>query len=170
MANNKNNFDKVNWPAILLHLKKQKLVPFLGAGASFSANGTAGLPGGRELAESLAEECEYPGMDKTDLLRVAQYYALTVGEMPLRESVNEKVSLPDVKPGEIHNILAGWPIEVVLTTNFDNLMERALSRMIKMLQKRFTSGLEIRNRSKLRRPSMRRWFTNCTARWMISTP
>jgi len=125
MVNNKNNLDKVNWPAILLHLKKQKLVPFLGAGASFSSNGAPGLPGGGKLAESLAEECEYPGMDKTDLLRVAQYYALTVGEMPLRESVNEKLSLPDVKPGEIHNILAGWPIEVVLTTNFDNLMERA---------------------------------------------
>jgi len=125
MANNKNNLDKVNWPAILLHLKKQKLVPFLGAGASFSANGAPGLPGGRELAESLAEECDYPGMDKTDLLRVSQYYALRIGEMPLRESVNEKLSLPDVKPGEAHNILAGWPIEVVLTTNFDNLMERA---------------------------------------------
>ena len=125
MTNNENNLDMVNWPAILLHLKKQKLVPFLGAGASFSSNGAPGLPGGAKLAESLAKECDYPGKDKTDLLRVAQYYALTMGEMPLRESVNEKLSQPEFQPGEIHNILASWPIEVVLTTNFDNLMERA---------------------------------------------
>ena len=127
MAKDKQNLENINWPAILLHLKKQKLVPFLGAGASLVSNGTAGLPGGGKLAESLAKECNYPGMDKDDFLRVSQYYALTIGEMPLRESVNEKLSLPDVKPGEVHNILAGWPIEVVLTTNFDNLMERAFS-------------------------------------------
>ncbi len=125
MAKDKQNFDNINWPAILLHLKKHKLVPFLGAGASLGSNGKAGLPAGGKLAESLAEECGYPGKDKTDLLRVAQYYVLTMGELPLRESVNEKLSQPDVKPGEIHNIMANWPIEVVLTTNFDNLMERA---------------------------------------------
>ena len=125
MTNNENNLDKVNWPAILLHLKKQKLVPFLGAGASFSSNGAPGLPGGGKLAESLAKECEYPGKDKTDLLRVAQFYALTMGETVLRESVNEMLSRPDVQPGKIHNSLAAWPVEVVLTTNFDNLMERA---------------------------------------------
>ena len=96
-----------------------------GAGASLGSNSEAGLPGGGQLAESLAEECGYPGKDKSDLLRVAQYYALTMGEMPLRESVNEKLSQPEFQPGEVHNILASWPIEVVLTTNFDNLMERA---------------------------------------------
>ena len=125
MDPNTNNLEDVNWPAILLHLKKQKLVPFLGAGASLTSNGSSGLPTGSKLAKTLAEECNYPGIDKDNLLRVSQYYALTIGEMPLRESVNEKLSLPDVKPGEVHDILAGWPIEVVLTTNFDNLMERA---------------------------------------------
>ena len=125
MGKDKKNLDNINWPAILLHLKKQKLVPFLGAGASFSANGAPGLPGGGELAESLAKECGYPGKDKTDLLRVAQYYALTMGEMPLRESVNEKLSQPEFQPGEVHNILASWPIEVVLTTNFDHFMRDA---------------------------------------------
>ena len=47
-----NNLDNINWPAILLHLKKQKLVPFLGAGVSLVSNGTAGLPGaGRTRAK-----------------------------------------------------------------------------------------------------------------------
>ncbi len=125
MLKNKKDLENINWPAILLNLKKQRLVPFLGAGASLGSKGWTGLPSGGKLAESLANECGYPGNDKSDLLRVSQYYALTIGEMPLRESVNEKLSQPEVKPGEVHNILAGWPIEVVLTTNFDNLMERA---------------------------------------------
>jgi hypothetical protein len=119
---------KIDWEPLLFNLKKQKLVPFLGAGASLGFDGAPGLPGGGKLAETLAGECRYPGGEKSDLLRVAQYYALTFGELRLRESLNEKLSLPEVKPGEIHNLLAGWPIKVVLTTNYDNLMERAFSK------------------------------------------
>jgi len=119
---------KIDWEPLLFNLKKQKLVPFLGAGASLGFDGAPGLPGGGKLAETLAKESGYPGGDKSDLLRVAQYYALTFGELRLRESLNEKLSLPEVKPGEVHNLLAGWPIKIVLTTNYDNLMERAFSK------------------------------------------
>jgi hypothetical protein len=118
----------VDWEPLLYNLKRQKLVPFLGAGAALGLEGAPGLPGGGKLAEALANECGYPGGDKNDLPRVAQYYALKFGERRLRESVNEKLGLPDVKPGEVHNILAGWPIKAVLTTNYDNLMERAFSK------------------------------------------
>ena len=117
--------ENIDWASILFNLKRQKLAPFLGAGASLGFDGSTGLPSGGELAEALARECSYPGRDEKDLLRVAQYYALKIGEMPLRESVREKLCLPDVKPGKVHTILGGWPINVVFTTNYDNLMERA---------------------------------------------
>ena len=45
----------------------------------------------------------------------------------LRESVKEHLSLPGVQPGKVHCLLAAWPLKVVLTTNFDNHMERAFT-------------------------------------------
>jgi NAD-dependent SIR2 family protein deacetylase len=120
--------NNIDWEPLLFNLKKQKLVPFLGAGASLGFDGSPGLPGGGKLAETLANECGYPGGEKSDLLRVAQYYALKFGELRLRESLNEKLSVSEVKPGEVHHILASWPIKAVLTTNYDNLMERAFSK------------------------------------------
>ncbi|MFQ5632214.1 MAG: SIR2 family protein [bacterium] len=119
--------EDIDWPVLLFNMKAQKLVPFLGAGASLIADGENGLPGGGKLAELLADECGYPGHDRWDLLRVAQYYSLRFGELGLRESLQKKISLPGVQPGEVHKILAGWPIHVVLTTNYDNLMERAFA-------------------------------------------
>src|SRR5574341_1292987 len=118
----------IDWEPLLFNLKKQKLVPFLGAGASLGFDGAPGLPSGGKLAETLAQECGYPGSDTKDLLRVAQYYALKFGELRLRESMHEQLSPAEVNPGEVHRILAGWPIKVVLTTNYDNLMERAFSK------------------------------------------
>jgi len=118
----------IDWEPLLFNLKRQKLVPFLGAGAALGLDGAPGLPGGGKLAEMLASECGYPGGEKNDLLRVAQYYALKFGELRLRESVHEKLGLPEVQPGEVHNLLAGWPLKIVLTTNYDNLMERAFSK------------------------------------------
>jgi len=115
----------IDWAPILFHLKKQHLIPFLGAGASLGFNGDQGLPTGGQLAEKLATECAYPGRDKADLMRVTQYYALKFGEMPLRDSIQQKLCLPNVKPGKMHQIMASWPIKAVLTTNYDNLMERA---------------------------------------------
>ena len=54
MAENKENLESVNWPAILHHLGKHRLVPFLGPGASLGSNSEAGLPSGGTLARSLA--------------------------------------------------------------------------------------------------------------------
>jgi hypothetical protein len=118
----------IDWDTLVDELKKQTLAPFLGAGASLGFDGAGGLPTGGRLAEMLAEECKYPGKDKTDLLRVSQYYVFRRGEKRLRDSLHEKLGLKDVKPGEVHNIIASWPVHVVLTTNFDNLMERAFSK------------------------------------------
>jgi len=118
----------IDWEPLLFNLKKQKLVPFLGAGAALGFDGSPGLPGSSKLAEALAQECGYPGSDTKDLLRVTQYYALKFGELRLRESICEKLSPAEMRPGEVHQILASWPIKVVLTTNYDNLMERAFSK------------------------------------------
>ena len=70
----------IDWSTILLHLRQQKLVPFLGAGASLGLDGATGLPSGGALAKALAKECGYPGSDTSDLLRVSQFYVVKIGE------------------------------------------------------------------------------------------
>jgi hypothetical protein len=82
--------ESIDWQVLLFNLKAQKLVPFLGAGASLGSDVGNGLPGGGKLAGLLADECGYPGKDRWDLLRVAQYYSLRFGELGLRESLQKK--------------------------------------------------------------------------------
>ena len=75
-----NNFQNIDWLALIDDLNSHRLVPFVGAGASLGHNGSAGLPGGSELARALAKKCGFPGKDNNDLLRVAQFFALRRGE------------------------------------------------------------------------------------------
>ena len=49
--NNQKFTENINWSGVLFNLKKQKLVPFLGAGASLGFNGKEGLPTAGELAK-----------------------------------------------------------------------------------------------------------------------
>lgn len=120
----------IKWPAILANLNEGRLVPFLGAGASMANNGEKGLPSTIELARHLAKKCSFPDEDCEDIFRVAQYYAYNFGETRLREQVKAKLRPKDVKPkpSEVHNILAKLPIRVVLTTNYDRLMEHAFHK------------------------------------------
>lgn len=85
-----------------------------------------GLPTAGDLAQSLAEEVEFPGSDKQNFFQVTQYYAMVRDPHTLRQSIKSKLSTREAQPGEVHRILAGLPFRYVLTTNFDNLIERAL--------------------------------------------
>lgn len=40
----------------------------------------AGLPTGLQLSQIFAQQCDYPGIDKSDFLRAAQYYELVQKE------------------------------------------------------------------------------------------
>jgi len=118
-------FTDTDWTAILRRVRKGGCVPFLGAGASMGFNGQPGLPTGSQLAEALAADCDYPGRDRTDFLRVAQYYETQNDPALLRDFIISKLSVPGVKPGVVHSTLASLPFRYFLTTNFDTLMEQA---------------------------------------------
>jgi len=98
---------------------------FLGAGASSVLEGQVGLPTGWQLSKKLAEQCEYPGLEKSDFLRVCQYYELVRDGHRLRKAIKKELDLPHVAPGELHNFIAKLPVKYVLTTNYDCLMETA---------------------------------------------
>ena len=117
------------------------VIPFLGAGANLcdrpeEATWELGRfpPNGYELARQLAECSEYPLPGDLDLLRVSQYVDATLGEGALYRELHDTFDA-DYPPTSLHRFLARLPAELrkwqrppllVLTTNYDDLVERAL--------------------------------------------
>ena len=114
-----------DWRLIVRRILNERCVPFLGAGASLGRGDAPCMPTASQLAEELAKECDYPGIDKSDLFRIAQYYRMVEDAYELRNSICKKLRVRNVRPALVHQMLAGLPFRYVLTTNFDNLMERA---------------------------------------------
>lgn len=114
-----------SWRALVASVAEGECLVFLGAGASTAQPGQVGLPTGGTLSTILAKECDYPGADKYDFLRVCQYYELEQDSHALRRSIQKKLSVPGLMPGRLHTLLASLPIPVVFTTNYDRLMEQA---------------------------------------------
>jgi hypothetical protein len=119
-----------------------KVIPFLGAGASVY-NRPAGtsyqpgkyLPSGGELALLLAQNLSVPATVKSDLLRVSQYFSLIEGEMQLYQELHT-VFDAEYQITPLHHLLAELPGLVrakgygsghllIITTNYDDLLERA---------------------------------------------
>ncbi len=125
------------------------VVPLLGAGANLcdrppGVKWELGrfdfLPDGGELAAHLVEQFELtelgPDADKKtleDLLRVSQYVETTEGSGELYQTLH-RVFDGDYTPGSLHAFLAelaptlrtrGNGMQVILTTNYDDALERA---------------------------------------------
>ena len=72
--------------------------------------------------------------DSDDLIRVAQFVAVTKDDMIPKEEICKKIKelLKEVTPkyfetpDELHGVLADLPLPVYITTNYDDLMVRAL--------------------------------------------
>jgi hypothetical protein len=114
-----------DWNLIVRRIRANRCVPFLGAAASLGSAGRVGLPTGAELSERLAAACSYPGPDPYDLLRVAQYFQMVYDAEDLRSSIVRDLRARAASPGPVHTAIAAMPFHAVLTTNFDDLMERA---------------------------------------------
>lgn len=121
-------------------LLEGRVIPFLGAGANLCgrpqdsgwAVGTY-LPSGIELASYLAGQVGYPGDDDGDLLRVSQYIDAVLGEQPLYDYLRLAFDA-DYPPNALHRLLVdvarqlsvrGRPGLLILTTNYDDVLERA---------------------------------------------
>jgi hypothetical protein len=93
------------------------------------------LPSGAELAGHLAARGRYPVQEELDLLRVSQYVDAARGEDELYLYLRE-VFDSEYSPTSLHRLLAraarvlgeaGLPQLLVVTTNYDDLVERALA-------------------------------------------
>lgn len=119
-----------------------EVIPFLGAGANLCNRPEEVVwelgrfaPSGRELAQVLADKSRYPDPDDVDLLRVSQYVDAVLGEKQLYRYLHSVFDV-DYPPSSLHRLLARLPALLrerhrpqllVLTTNYDDLVERALT-------------------------------------------
>lgn len=110
--------------AILDRLREENrhsaLVLFVGAGASRDA----GLPDWAQLLQPLQDELGIVG--QADALDIAQWYSDRFGRPQLLRHVRQLLAAQPVEPGGLHCLLAQLAAPVVFTTNYDQLLERAL--------------------------------------------
>lgn len=117
------------------HLRKGDVIPFLGAGASLSGRPPDAkwddkrfLPSGKDLANLLAGEAEFPSSDphdREDLAKVASYYLEQSDRKSLLERLHEIFNRP-CQVGKVHLFLADIPVPLlIVTTNYDDLVEQA---------------------------------------------
>jgi hypothetical protein len=134
--------DDEHFVRVVKRLVSGRMIPFLGAGANLCDRtdeawelGRPFLPSGRELASHLAEQGMYPKPDDGDLMRVAQYVADVDGESELYQYLRE-VFGAQYQPSSLHRLLArvarmledaGGPQLLAVTTNYDDLLERAFA-------------------------------------------
>jgi hypothetical protein len=112
------------WKLLLKAISKKRCTPFLGAGACAGV-----LPGGKKLAQSLADEFKYPFPDSTNLPRVAQYVGLMSGAQMPKYKIEEEFANKcpdDSNPDEPHRVLAELELPIYITTNYDSFMVDAL--------------------------------------------
>lgn len=134
--------DDIPYLGIATALRRGRVVPFLGAGASVfhRPRGVAidplfCPPSGLALAERLAALAGFPdGADtshRQNLPLVASYFGLVaLGDGFLREELREVFS-PEFEPNGLHRLLASIAKEkpqLVVTTNYDDMVERAFDR------------------------------------------
>lgn len=99
-------------------INKGKVALFIGAGVSREA----GLPGGWELAEMLAQEIDYAPQPGDTLGTIAEYYDR---EIPGRLIDRLAQWLNEGKlPGPSHRLIPHFNWHTIYTTNYDELLER----------------------------------------------
>lgn len=114
---------------IVQEIEEGTCIPFLGSAASISNNGYEGPPTGTQLAVELATECNYPEQDKKNLPRVAQFYEYKRNRNGLIYKLDSRITQYN-EPSLLHMLISkiSSKFKVVITTNYDRLMEIALDR------------------------------------------
>ena len=96
-----------------------KLVFFIGSGMSKNV----GLPDWNELMEELKKDLK---TKETDYLKIAQLYFLEFGSYEYYKKIKSFFPLEKVKPHNIHKLLIKTFPQHIITTNWDNVIEKAI--------------------------------------------
>jgi hypothetical protein len=110
-----------HYPDLEKALLARECVVFVGAGLSSGA----GLPDWNSLLRRLGDDLGLPWSDRHDYLDLAQWYRERFGRERLAGLLREMYATPAL-PTLAHYLLMSLPLRHVITTNFDDLLERAL--------------------------------------------
>ncbi len=115
-----------DWEVLMKRIKDGRCTPFLGAGVY-----SEGPSLRSSIAKKWATEYNYPFADGADVARVARFLNVEYGDAEYASGkyVEELAKLPTPNfddPNEPYNILAKLPLPIYITTNYDDMMERAL--------------------------------------------
>jgi hypothetical protein len=120
-----------DYKEIAAALRAGQVVPFFGAGASIGC----GLPSGTELAQIIFSrgefsEGEFPDEDERRNLALVASYMVQVKNSTLKlNRLLREIFCKDTKPSALHECLASVDaLRLIVTTNYDDLIERALAR------------------------------------------
>lgn len=120
-----NTLQEKDWQMLLRNMMRGKCTPFIGCGVSPNARSFKA-----SLAQTLAQEHHCVLVDPSDLAQVCQYLAVEKYWLFPKEEFLEHSAQrlqPDFDdPDEPHNILAGLPLPIYVTTNYDDYMTQAL--------------------------------------------
>lgn len=119
---------------LVVHVVRHNSVAFVGAGLSAGL----GLPDWPRLIRQMIDWCESQGIDlpnksdievlidvRRDLPAAANVLRAKMGDAAYRRFLEEVFLRPDLKPTEVHKILARIPFAGAGTTNYDALVEEA---------------------------------------------
>ncbi|MCX0340189.1 SIR2 family protein [Acinetobacter radioresistens] len=120
---------------IVQELDENNFAIFTGAGLS----APAGYVNWKELLRPLAEELNFNIDREPDLVSLSQYYVNENSRSRLTERLIDEVGIPK-EPTVNHKILAKLPISTYWTTNYDDLIEKALDAENKLADKKFTKN------------------------------
>lgn len=127
MDENKNSVEETYIKFLAEELEKEKLIIFVGAGVSKNS----GLPDWnkliREYARELGNEKEY--FDSDEMLEIPQEYFDKFGS-PKYYEILDKIFSKSYEPNSIHEILGKMNFNYIITTNYDNLIEKKINAYV----------------------------------------
>lgn len=153
----KTNIELVHWLAIENSFKEGQCVPFLGPGVNAPYDGYVGFPSSQEIAFALLKdlinlpqaeidrlsaftihEALQPFKDLTrfginDLARVAVRYQSKGGQSLLIKRLRQLRNDENQAPSNLLTLIAQHPPKMIVTANFDRLMEKALEHQCMVL-------------------------------------
>ena len=119
-------FGDTDWEILLARIKAGTCTPFLGAAVNHGI-----LPLGADIAQDWSLQFDYPLETRNDLAKVAQFLAINKDPTRPKEIIRDRLD-SQLKPFDFNdnreplNVLAKLPLPVYLTTNYDDLLFRAI--------------------------------------------
>lgn len=138
------------------HLIGGKLVLFVGAGISLQASHVSDtkkkLPLWAELADMVARDCNI-SLDefKGEILDLFDAISQNLSRRELEDAVRKHIPDNDYAPDATHNAIAALPWRRIYTTNYDNLLQRALNERFPIKNEQ---DFELLNRNEKERPRL----------------